>query len=252
MTARGLRRVGVAVLFVVVAAAAWLLERQPVVAAILLALVAAAAFAVWYLRRGERRVIAAGLRCDLDAIERSAAESAARIIATIALVHHGGFARARTPLCTCGGCENDTMDAELERIARIVRAAYEENGARAYELARELDAEGRDVPRILAEIVTPVRLLTRLVAYAAAVEEDAAGIAMPVAWVELVVKLADVSWPMVRWPIRLAAAREAAARGDLARTKHYLVDLPAWPEGTPLERVRRRLLERSRNEELRA
>lgn len=243
MSARTLRRLAIVALFVAVASAAWLLERRPIVAAVLLVLVAGGSLAVWQLRRGERRVNAAALRCDVDALERMAGEGSSRIFATMALIHHGGFARARTRLCTCGECVNDAMDEELTRTARIVRAAYEGRGAEAYELALDLDPESKDVPPLMSSHVSQMRLLTRLVAYASAAEDGANRSKLPAEWVDLVVKLADTSWPIVRWPIRLAAAREAASRADAARAKAFLAGMPPWPDGSPLEGIRLRLLD---------
>lgn len=238
-----LRRLAIVALFVTVALAAWLLERRPVVAVVLLLLVAAATFAVWWVRRAERKLTDAALRCDLDTLEAFSRAGSSRLLGTMALIHHGGFARARTSLCTCGECENDVMDDELERTARIVRAAYEGRGEQAHALAEELDLDCPGIPKVLFGHVSQLRLLTRFVAIAAAVEDAGPdGLPRPT-WFDLVVEASDSAWPILRWPTRLAAARDAAARGERERTAKYLEGMPAWPEGTPLERVRRRLLE---------
>lgn len=224
MTVRTLRRLAIAMSFVTVASAAWLLPRRPVAAAVLLGVVALAASFSWWVRRDERRLLAAGLACDLDSLERYATSGGARMFASFALIHHGGFARAHVAVHV------RTMRARPHR-------------EQAYELAREQDPEGKDLPPVYAAHMIQLRLLTRLVAYAAAVEDDAPRADLPVTWVDAVVELADKSWSMTRWPIRLAAAREAAARGDTARARELIAAAPAWPAGSPLERVRQRLIQ---------
>lgn len=243
MTVGMVRWSAIVALFVTVALAAWQVERRPVVAVVLLLLVAAATFIVWWVSRAERKLVDAALRCDLDSLEAFARAGSTRLAGTMALIHHGGFARARTSLCTCGECENDVMDDELERTARIVRAAYEGRGEQAHALAEELDLECPGIPKVFFTHVSQLRLLTRFVAIAAAVEDGGPDALPRPSWFDMVVEASDTAWPILRWPTRLAAARDAAARGERERAAKFLSGMPSWPEGTPLERVRRRILD---------
>ena len=144
--------------------------------------------------------------------------------------------------CTCGECDKDWFDTELEYVARIVRAAWNGRGKEAYDLAMRQDPSCKDVPPLFVEAVMPLRLVNRLVGYAAAVEDEASPEERPVTWVETIVALAETSLPALRWPVRLAAARDAAARGDRSVVRPRLEQMPAWPDGSPLERARQRLL----------
>ena len=236
-----MRRLLLGLLVALVALGGWLMPRHPLLAAVVVAAVVALGVFQWRVQRAARRLTDAGLRCDLDALERSAT-GPMRILANIALVHHGAGMRSLVSLCTCGECDKDWFDTELEYVARISRAAWSGRGKEAYDLAMRQDPSCKDVPPPFVEAVMPLRLVNLLVSYAAAVDDEASPDERPLEWVDTIVSLAETSWPALRWPVRLAAARDAAARGDHSVVQRRLEQMPAWPDGSPLERVRQRLL----------
>lgn len=246
MTLQNLRRVGALVLIALVAIAGWQFSRHPVFAAIVLAVVGSVGILQWRSLAAFRLVREAGLRCDVATLTELATRGSqlSRVHAIVAATHHGSVDAVPPAMCTCGRCEKDLFDTEVETIRRIVRLAWGGFGVKAYDLAREQELDDPKLRAPYREVITTFRIMTRLVSYAGAASEEPSsdGSASSPHWFELSVKAIEVGSPALRWPARLAAAREAASRGDHAAAKSLLDGMPAWPEGSMLEARRRELL----------
>ena len=245
MSLRNTRRLVALALVVLTAAAAWLMPRHPGVAGMIVALVAAVGLFQWRAHVASGRVTALALRCDLDALEVLATRGSVleRTQALIAFLHHGGFDRGvSVSLCVCGTCENDALSAELESLCRIARLSWGGDGVRAYALTRELAPLGEELSEPVKELIARVRIVTRLVSYAAAEAEEPVTRGARPEWVCTALTFVESTSPALLWPARLAAAREAAARDDFEVAREHLAGMPCWPEGSPLERARRDLV----------
>jgi len=239
----GIRRLIQLGLVALVALAAWLFDAHPVWAVVVV--LPALAIAIFQLvdQRGRSRLLKAGLRCDLAALEKCATKGVfvVRFQASIALIHHGGFDRAPARIfCSCGLCEKDALDHELEALRQIVRLAWTGRAKEAQAQASKQELFDPKLSVFMREIVTELRLITRLVTLALSSTPDDA-VDAPLFGNEFS-QLTDARWPSLRWPLRLAAAAEARLRGNPEAARSYLVGMPAWPERSHLERARQELI----------
>jgi hypothetical protein len=237
-----LRLLKVIALVAVAAAAAWTLPRHPIAGVPLLVLLLFLASLDARNHLVARRVVAAGLRCDLDALDALARKKAffGRLAALVTWLHHGGFDR---PPAALGGAF-ETIDAELDVTRRVLQLAWTTSGNEALELTLSSQPiPDATIPPVCVELFVPLRLINRIISHAADVsaQPPPEGEERP-AWFAGGLEVAQSVWPSLRWPLRLAAAREALARGDRASAGRDLEGMPTWPEGSSLERVRRALV----------
>lgn len=227
----GLALVGGALVASGVAAGAWLLV--PPVA--LVGLVVAA-------RSGSRRILAAARRCDLASLEGLAREGPllSRLHATLAFLHHGGFDHDEVrPLCTCGTCERDALEVELDDVRQTLRLAWAGHTQRALQRVQGARARVPRVPNGLGGFVQEARAITSAVCVLLAAAEEGGARSLPFG--DLARTLERTAY---RWPVQLALAAEAAGRGKPMVARKYLEGMPSWPAGSRLEQARARLLAR--------
>jgi len=209
----------------------------------LLALALAWALFFWTATRAIRRVNEAGLRCDLDALERLARHGSllVRAEAMFVFVHHGGFERAsaRALLCTCGACAKDQLDEELDGIRRRVALAWSGAARPVPSKALVRGLRGGALTRPMNVMIIEWRLATERIIRALSA---GAGDREPSPSPDLPLQAIEARWPSLRWPSRLAIAIEAVARGQPEVARRQLVGMPSWPDGSRLEQARRETL----------
>jgi hypothetical protein len=191
------------------------------------------------VRRARAKLVDAALRCDLPALaalsERGSLTT--RFHATSALFHHGGFHRPTPSACTCGQCEKDEWEKELDLTKRVTRLAWEGRADEALSLAWDTPAL---VPGVMGQAMTEIRIVNRFIVLKLD-PESSRKVKLPSEWFDQVLSMADQGMPWVRWPMRLAAAIEAVRRDDEAAARKLTEGMPSWPEGSPLEDARREL-----------
>ncbi len=245
MALHNLRRVIFLGLLLAAAFAGWLMPRAPLAAGVLLVLLAAVALFQWRTVSLERRVVAAGLRCDLGALDALVTRGGvlARLHGGVVLFHHGGFERELPSLCSCGSCEKDALDREIDAARRVAKLSWQGDAELAYRLATDDEMWDEHCPPTLREFVGRVRLMNRVVSYAALAQHAPLSDEERDVFSNLL-GFVETQWPALRWPARLAAAREAASRADDAGAREHLLGMPNWPDGSALQRVRRDLEQR--------
>jgi hypothetical protein len=224
---------------------AWLIPQHPFWGALVLAPVIALAIAqhrAWVAHRG---LLDAANRCDLDAIEKYARGGSImiRVEAISAFLFHGGFARDEVRfLCSCGECEKDEFEREFERLRKALHLSWSGRADDGAELAGATDEIDAAIPAHLHSFVEDVRLACRLVCGALRARSSVEGIEdLDATFVEVLGEVASET-PWLVWPCQLAIARQAATRGRHAEARRFLEGMPAWPEHSRLERVRRELM----------
>lgn len=182
-----------------------------------------------------RRVAAAARQCDLPRLEQLTLHDGplSRAAAWFTYMHHGGFADERLTRgrCTCGKCEKDVLDEEIRAQCR--RLAQGWSGAASYAaLDRVTEGLPEGIDRPLRESVLHWRVMTHLLLSDLFEQPRPEG---------LTNEALERDMPTLRWPLRLARARVAFRGGDRAEARAMLVGMPGWPEGTPLEVIRREI-----------
>jgi len=210
--------------------AGWLARRHLWLALAVISVVSSYLFLMWRTQRLHVVLRRACLRNDVDTIEEVARRPSARLEGAVALAIHGGARRARAAfpdghiLCTCGECRLDEIDAQLCRFFELLMRA--EHG--------EVDSAHRWVSLASEHPAAQLFVLLGWLSSAAHLDPGAA----PALFEG--VRLAERN-PLVRWPVRLAMARERAMRGDAPGARAILAEIPAWPASSPLELRRRQL-----------
>ena len=231
-----LRRMLIALWVLSVALSAWLLPRHPIAGMCILAVAAALALWRWRTDRAMDRIVAAATRCDLDELER-VARSGHQLswYAKLVFVHHGGFEASKLRSCTCGQCEKDWMDRELDLLARRVKLAWEGSGPVVDASHGALAGGLTDCPPFWKTMAIEWRLMTMLTGRALVNEAPPPGL-------DLESAVEGTRWAALRWPARLALAVGANARGDRSAAQRLIEGMPTWKEGSPLERAKRELV----------
>ena len=213
-------------------------RSHPVVSFVTFAVGSLAAAGALFTRRNMKALARAALANDLDALAALASgpELNARLFGQLALAHHGRYlSEERVFPCTCGTCEKDALEEEIDVARRLTRLVWTGRAADVVKLAggrvREQGTNGA-LSALLHASILPYRGATLALAVALDPAEiegiDGAELAMEVA----------KSLPLVKWPLTLAAAKRRARDGHLEAARQLLAGMPAWPKGSPLETER--------------